>query len=130
MCGLLRFNCILVYCHTLQQPAPCQKLLHFNKECKFLVVWRRNKDNRRNKNPKFAPSIVLIPFYTDVCVFFYFSYAPQYCSPLLPAAAAERRGLASLPEAAFLPASTGNWLRQLCPERSSISPSVLHQTGS
>lgn len=55
-------------------------------------------------------------FHRDVSVLFYLFiyYAPDCCCPLLPAAAAERQGLASLPEAATsYPPQLATWLRQL-----------------
>lgn len=49
-------RCSAVTHFRADEPAPCRKVLHFNKEFKSLVVWRQNEDNRRNKK---SPNLLL-----------------------------------------------------------------------
>lgn len=112
-----RFNCILVFCHTLlphlsrDEPASPLKLKFRRGEIKIIVT------------ETFSICPFRLPSSTacDVCVC---TCVREYCYPLQLHNAEAL--LASLRLRSFLPQLSA----PACPERLSTSPSVLHQTST
>lgn len=103
-CGAC-FNCILVFCHkhlphlSSVEPALPRKLTF---QDKIKIVVTKTSKIFTFKPPNFIACRVCV----HVCVCSCILYTSKYCYPLHSAAAAQRRGLASFPEAAFFPAAT------------------------